>query len=126
MSELLYKKVGRRYVPVSCYAPECLDALPKGAHLIMVDDQWAVRKYNVDPDRGAVMWAIELHRDALLRAISGAGRLKPRSGVPFTEAQHTAWKAFEKEMGGCVTTLQGPSASYILDALSDAIIEATK
>jgi hypothetical protein len=123
MDTTLYKKVGRRYEPVSVYSEESSKSFPRGATLVVVDKYWTSRVYNIDPDKAAVLSAIELCRDELLSAITETSKLQPHT-TALTEAQRKAWKAFEKEMGGAAT-LQGPSAYSILIALRDAVAKVS-
>ena len=74
-----YKKVGRRYRPVSEYDPEVMDALPEGDHLISVRPGMCSRRYRVDPDLAAMVAAGLYAEDAMSRAIYNAMELRPQN-----------------------------------------------
>lgn len=108
MKEIFYKKVGRRYVPVSEYDSNLLDGFPKGSHLVMSYPGGTSRKYNVDPNYAAMIAAGRVAEDAICRAISKASELRPQR-TPITPGQKAAWEALAKEFGDELCTLHGAS-----------------
>lgn len=72
-----YKKVGRRYVPVSEYNSELMDALPEGDHLISVRVGLTSRRYDVDAALAPMIAAGLYAEDAVSRAIYNAMELRP-------------------------------------------------
>ena len=96
MSETLYRRQGRRYVPVSeaMYS----DSFPKGHHLVMVEPGRRLIRYNIDPDYVALTAAAELIRDSIADAIYQASALRPRC-KDLTNEQLAAWQQFIDVMG---------------------------
>lgn len=81
-----YKKVGYRYVAVSEYDPEFVDALPEGDHLISVRPGSESRRYRIDPALAPMIAAGLYAEDAVSRAIYNAMELRPQK-VTMTARQ---------------------------------------
>jgi hypothetical protein len=81
-----YRKVGRRYQPVSEYDSELMDALPEGHHLISVRVGLTSRRFDVDPSLAPMIAAGLYAEDAISRAIYKAMELKPHK-VTMTPRQ---------------------------------------
>lgn len=90
---LFYKKVGRRYVPVSEYDNELLDSFPKGNHLVSVYPGGGSRRYNIDPNYAAMIAAGRVAEDAITRKIQEATELRPLKREIDEETQRK-WKKF--------------------------------
>ena len=97
MKEIFYKKVGRRYVPVSEYDPVMLDGFPKGTHLVMCYPGGESRRYNVDPNHAALIAAGRIAEDAMVNAIVKATALRPQK-TRLTARQKNAWDNLAKEL----------------------------
>jgi hypothetical protein len=108
MKKIYYEKVGRRYVPVSEYDSEFLDAFPKGNHLVMCYPGGVSRRFRIDPALAPMIAAGRYAEDAICRAISKASELRPQR-TPLTPEQKSAWEALSKAFGDEITTLQGLS-----------------
>jgi len=108
MKQLFYKKVGQRYVPVSEYDNDLMDALPKGDHLLSVYPGGASRRYNVDPAYAPMIAASRVAEDAICKSIQTAAELRPPS-TPITPEQKKAWEALAKAFGSELCTLRGLS-----------------
>lgn len=115
MKEIFYKKVGRRYVPVSEYDPALMDAMPKGSHLVIVYPGGQSTRYNVDPNHAAMIAAGRVAEDAMSEAIRKASELHPQRN-PVTEQQRKAWQKLAKAFGDDLATLQIDSARDIAEA----------
>lgn len=123
---LLYKKVGRRYHPVSMYGQEVADALPKGAHLIVVSDGWTSCRYNVTPEHAPILAALRLHRDICMDAMRKTSVARPAKR-PLTAKERQAYRAYCEVMGEeSMLQLEHSSASDVVDALENSLIEAMK
>ena len=96
MKKVFYEKVGRKYVPVSEYDSNLLDALPKGTHIIMSYPGGQSTRYNIDPNYAALIAASRVAEDAICNAITKQSELKPHR-KPLTEGQRTAWENLAKE-----------------------------
>ena len=100
MKTIFYKKVGRKYVPVSEYDNDLLDALPKGDHLISMYPGGASRRYNIDPNYAALIAAGRVAEDAISKHIMEVSALRtPERNKPITQEQKDAWEALAKAMG---------------------------
>jgi predicted alpha-1,6-mannanase (GH76 family) len=122
MKKIYYEKVGRRYVPVSEYDNDFLDALPKGNHLIMSYPGGLSRRYNIDPNYAAMIAACRVAEDAMCRAIQKASELRPQR-TPLTDGQRKAWQKLAKEFGDDLATLQAGSARDVAEAGLQAMQE---
>ena len=98
MTETFYKKVGRRYVPVSEYNSEVMDALPEGDHLISVRVGLTSRRHSIDADLAPMIAAGLYAEDAISRAIYKAMALRPQKTV-MTARQLELMTALTEEFG---------------------------
>jgi hypothetical protein len=97
---VFYKKVGRRYQPVSEYDQELTDSFGKGTHMVQVYPGGQSRRYNVDPDYAALIAAGRVAEDAISKSIMDASALRvPEKHKPLTPKQKAAWEALAKEFG---------------------------
>lgn len=126
MKEVFYKKVGRRYMPVSEYDSNLMDAMPKGAHITLVYPGGSSTRYNVDPNYAAMIAAGRVAEDAISSAVVKAIELRPHN-QPVTEEQRKAWDNLNKAFGSSITYLEHPSAREIAEAGVKAMqLEADK
>jgi hypothetical protein len=97
---VFYKKVGRRYQPVSEYDQELIDSFGKGTHMVQVYPGGSSRVYNIDPDYAALIAAGRVAEDAISRKIMEASALRvPEKHKPLTPGQLEAWKKLAEEFG---------------------------
>lgn len=115
MKEVYYKKVGRRYVPVSEYDSDLSYALPKGAHLIMSYPGGQSTRYHVEPNYAAMIAAGRVAEDVISNAIVKASEARPRT-KPITDRQRKAWKELAESFGEDRYYIELPSAREIADA----------
>lgn len=106
---IFYKKVGRRYVPVSEYDQTLMDALPKGTHLIQVYPGGQSTRYNIDPNYAAMIAAGRVAEDVISKALMRASDLRPKK-APINEEQRIAWENLVKAFGEEARCLEWPSA----------------
>jgi len=122
MKTVFYKKVGRRYEPVSEYDNEYLDSFPKGDHLVSVYPGGASRRYKIDPAYAPIIAAARVAEDKICRAISKAAELRPPR-TPITPEQKKAWEALALAFGDELCTLQGLSIRDCAEAGVKAMME---
>lgn len=115
MKKIFYEKVGRKYVPVSEYDSNLLDAMPKGTHIIMSYPGGKSTRYNIDPNYAAMIAAGRIAEDAMCDAIRKASEMRPQQ-TPITEGQRKAWKNLAAEFGNDLATLQINCAHDIAEA----------
>ena len=101
MKKIFYEKVGRRYVPVSEYDSDLMDAFSKGAHLVMTYPGGQSRRYNIDPNYAALIAAGRVAEEAMWDAIRKAAEMKSNqwNNVILSNEQHAAWEHFKEVMG---------------------------
>jgi len=122
MKEVFYKKVGRRYVPVSEYDSVMLDGFPKGTHLVMCYPGGESRRYNIDPNHAALIAAGRIAEDAIVKALVKATEMRPQK-TKLTVSQKNAWDNLAKELGDDLATLTTSSAYEVASAGVNAMIE---
>ena len=93
MKTVFYKKVGRRYVPVSEYNSELLDAFPKGTHIVMSYPGGKSTRYNIDPNYAAMIAAGRVAEDAITQSIQHSTELRPMNREMDEDLQQR-WKEF--------------------------------
>lgn len=93
MKTVFYKKVGRRYEPVSKYDSEYLDSFPQGDHLVSVYPGGGSRRYRIDPALAPMIAAGRYAEDAISRKIQEATELRPTNRIIDEETQRK-WKKF--------------------------------
>ena len=98
MKEVFYKKVGRKYVPVSEYDSTLLDSLPKGAHLVLCYPGGRSTRYNIDPDFAPMIAAGRHAEEAVSKSLMAASEIRPARWDKFTEKDQRLWTAIK----GCI------------------------
>jgi hypothetical protein len=130
--EIFYKKVGRKYVPVSEYDSVLMEAMPKGSHLVNVYPGGQSTRYSVNPNHVALLAACRVAEDAISKAIMDATEIRrsTRGGkneTPLTEEQRDAWNHLVDVFGPDAKQLEWPSARECAEKAAQAImIEAEK
>jgi hypothetical protein len=100
MKKLFYIKEGRKYVPVSEYDSDLMDAFTKGTHMVQVYPGGSSRRYNVDPAYAPMIAAGRVCEDAISRVIMERSALRiPEKQKPLTEDQLAKWKALAESFG---------------------------
>lgn len=126
MKEIFYKKVGRRYIPVSEYDNELLDSFPKGSHLVDVYPGGSSRRFNINPAYAPMIAAGRVAEDTISKALMRASDLRPKR-APITEGQRRAWDNLVKEFGEEARCLEWPSArEACMEAVNAMQLEADK
>lgn len=100
MKRTFYEKKGRRYVPVSEYDNDIIDAFPKGTHLVMTYPGGQSRRYNIDPNYAAMIAAGRVAEDAISKVIMDHSALRvPQKHQPLTPEQKAAWEHLASTFG---------------------------
>ena len=89
----IYKKVGRRYVEIGEYDPECMDYIPNGTTMIVKRVGMQSTRYNVDPDILPLLAAGLYCEDEISHAIHRASELRPATRS-ITPEQREAFDRF--------------------------------
>ena len=117
MKKVFYEKVGRKYVPVSEYDSNLLDALPKGTHIIMSYPGGRSTRYKIDPAYAPMIAAGRVAEDAISKAIHEASELRRRNGErnPLSKEQFNAWNKFIDMMGEDARMLEWASTRELAE-----------
>jgi hypothetical protein len=129
MKKIFYEKVGRRYVPISEYDNELLDAFPKGDHLVSVYPGGASRRYKIDPALAPMIAAGRYAQEAMHKAINDAATMHrdEHANTILTEEQLAAWQHFVEVMGERGRYVKYKSVHDIAEAGINAMqVEADK
>ena len=94
MKKTFYEKVGRKYVPVSEYDSNLMDASPKGSHLIVCYPGGQTTRYNIDPAYAPMIAAGRIAEDAISSAITKATELRPSRQKSLTTEQQRLYNMF--------------------------------
>lgn len=118
MKKIFYEKIGRKYVPVSEYDSNLLDAFPKGNHMVMIYPGGSSRRYNVDPNYAAMIAAGRIAEDVMTKAIFDASefRSSKRRETPLTLKQKEAWNNLVEAFGDDARYLNWASAHDVVQA----------
>lgn len=125
MSEqVFYKRVGRRYVPVSYYDHEVMDSVGEGTHLVVKRNGSTLRKFNIDPAFAPMIAAGVYAEDTISTAIMRASKLRvPSNKQPLTKEQRLAWEHLAKTFGQETFALEWPSYRESAEAGVNALQE---
>lgn len=115
MKKIYYEKIGRRYVPVSEYDSDLIDAFPKGAHLVITTPGCRSTHYRIDPAYAPMIAAGHIAEQAISDAIRKELDLRP-SQSPITEEQRDAWIKLAQSFGDEIHTLSRGSARDAAEA----------
>jgi hypothetical protein len=112
---VFYKKVGRKYVPVSEYDQELLNSLPKGNHLAMVYPGGQSFRFSIEPALAPMIAAGRFAEDKMLEVMRLASEARP-ARVALTKAQQKAWKNMKDAFGDDMFYITYPSHHDIVEA----------
>ena len=131
MKEIYYKKVGRKYVPVSEYDGNLLSAFPKGTHMIInVDPGVTSYHYNIDPALAPVLAAAKYAETTLSNYIVKATDLRRQTrkedSRELTLEQKQAWEHLVEVFGEEAKMLEWPSARGAAEEVINKLTEETE
>jgi hypothetical protein len=119
MKTTFYKKEGRKYVPVSEYDSELMDAFPQGTHLVMCYPGGKSRRYNIDPNYAAMIAAGRVAEDAVSSALMRASDIRrtkrSENPEPLTPEQRAAWEHLVEVFGDSAKQLEWASAREVAE-----------
>jgi hypothetical protein len=129
MSEALYRKVGRRYVPAYSSIEWDRDCMPVGTFRLVFASGDGSQRYShgVTPETASWAAAADIARHAIESAISEAVHAKPMDNKPrpYTKRQAeilARYRAEMREAGGLLPEWwQHTSARELADAAVDAV-----
>ena len=101
-TETLYKKVGRKYVPVAAHWSDCDgDQMAAGTFRLTYayGDGGKRYEYEVTPDTAAAVAAMTIAKKAMEVAIAEAAKMMPSGGL-YSKKELATIKEFRERMGG--------------------------
>jgi hypothetical protein len=114
--EVFYKKVGRKYEPISEYDDHFINSLRQGCHVVYSYPGGKSTRYNIEPDFAAMIAAGHYAEDAISKSIARAQEMRAHSKKPLTPEQAAAWAAFVDVMGDDGRYIEIPSAREAAEA----------
>jgi len=127
-TEPLYKKVGRKYVPVQAYWHEdsASDQMAVGTFRLVYAyaDGGRRYEYEVKPDTAGFMAAAMIAKAAMEDSIRAMSTMQPSGVFRYNKAQLKCIEKFHRDMDGLAPThwMQAPSHE-IVDAGIKAVLE---
>lgn len=121
MNQQLYKKVGRKYVPVS--DPYALDGLGEGFWLVKVQPGSTSIRQCVYPHKAEIQAAAKDKEEELIGIIRTASEAKPKEGVALSKEAHSDWKAFIARHGDEFSTMHYPSFQENAEKIVEALLK---
>jgi hypothetical protein len=119
---VFYKKVGRKYVPVSEYDSELNDSFTKGNHLVMCYPGGQSTRYNIDPALAPMIAAGRYAQQSMLDSMRDISEARPKT-KPITDEQRQAWRVMKKAFGDEFFAYSYPSNVEIAQAGINAMME---
>jgi hypothetical protein len=121
-SETLYKKVGRRYVPVmeeeppqSIYRPT--DRWPPGFHLTYCEPGHRLNRFDINPDTAQIQAALLIIQDNISKIVYDAHQAK--EPTKLTKKQREIWQSLIDS--GAANYLEFESAAGVAAKILDEI-----
>lgn len=126
-TETLYKKVGRKYVPVAAqwYENSNSDQMKVGTFRLTYAYSCGGQRYEYDvtPATAPMVAASLIAKDAMIKAIQDASSMRPTVPKPYTKKQLAAIERFKVEMGGMFPSWWNEAMPHeIADAAIDAVL----
>lgn len=118
MNRILYKKVGRRYIPIKQeYDYNCLQA---GHWLINIMPGSTSLRYKLNPEveYPNLAAALEEYKDELISVMSNASKLRPHS-IKMSKKEIRAWNKYKEIMGKDIPTYFG--YMFLWDIVNEGI-----
>ena len=120
MDEQLYKKHGRKYVPVN--DPYALDGLREGWWLVRVAPGSTSIRQQVYPYKAEITAAARDKEDELIDIIREASEARP-SQNPITPEALADWKEFIAKHGKEFNSLEYPSIQQNAEKIIEALLK---
>jgi len=120
MSQILYKKVGRKYVQEN--DPWAYDGLREGWWLVKVAAGSTSIRQQVYPNKAEISAATRDKEDQLIDIIRKASEARPQQR-PLTPEALADWQAFIAKHGEEFTTLEYPSIQENAEKIIEALLQ---
>lgn len=123
--ETFYKKVGRRYVPVSRYSREVENAYDIGCHLIINEKYSRLTLCRINPAFAPLIAAASFARNTIATKIRQASEAHFNGDLPDEIVEE--WKKFCEKHKDMTHLITYPAAFDILEAgIEQLVLEADK
>lgn len=119
-AEVLYKKIGRKYVTVN--DPSVLNGLRDGFWLVKVAPGSTSIRQQVYPYKAEITAAVREKEDQLVDIIRKASEARP-SQNPLTPEALADWQAFIAKHGKEFNTLEYPSIQENAEKIIEALLK---
>ena len=121
-TETVYKKVGRKYVPLAVrwYEDAYKDQMPVGTFRLLYaySDGGRRYEYDVTPATAPTVAAMTIARAAMEEAIRDACKMRPSSYTSkpqsYTKKQQALIAKFREDMGGMMPSWWTENSSYVI------------
>lgn len=120
MSQIRYKKVGRKYVQDN--DPYAYEGLQEGWWLVKVAPGSTSIRQQVYPNKSEISAAARDKEDQLVDIIRKASEARPQQR-PLTPEALADWQSFIAKHGEQFTTLEYPSIQENAEKIIDALLE---
>ena len=127
-TEPLYRKVGRKYVPVSAYWPEEThqnrQAVGTFRLIYAYQDGGRRFEYDVTPATAPTVAAMMIAKTAIEDAVREKARMRPYNAQAYTAKQLKTIAKFREDMGGMMPSWWTEGSAFdISDAAIKAVME---
>jgi hypothetical protein len=119
-SDILYRKQGKRYIPVN--DPNAYYGLNEGYWLVKVSPNCTSIRVCVYPDRAEIQAAMHKKADSIMDIIRKAGEARPNQ-TKLTESEHKDWKAFIEKHGESFNMLAYPSLHDVAEQIVEELLK---
>ena len=119
-SDILYRKVGKRYIPIN--DPNAYHGLDEGYWLVKVAPGCTSIRQCVYPDRAEIQAAAHKKQDKLMEIVRKAGEARPQK-IKLTKEEHKDWQAFIKKHGESFHILCYPSLHEVTEKIIEELLK---
>ena len=118
----LYRKRGKRYLPVAEEDQWGNGRWPEGFHLVYCKPGSLATRFRISPATAEMRAAAMEREDELRSILLNAMAARPRNR-PVTRKEKEAWEAFVDAMGKNVYLLEYPSVQEVIDMFIAALLK---
>ena len=124
-TETLYRKVGRKYIPVAARWYEDGDQMAVGTFRLTYAYKDGGRRYEYDvtPDTAGAVAALMIARQAMEESIHAASQLQPSSSRPYSSREKELIEQFRSDMGGMMPLYWSAKTAW---EISEAAVKAVR
>jgi hypothetical protein len=119
-SDILYRKVGKRYIPVN--DPNAYYGLEEGYWLVKVAPGCTSIRQCVYPDRAEIQAAMHKKADSIMDIIRKAGEARPTK-IKLTKSEQKDWETFIAKHGKSFNMLAYPSLHDVAEQIVEELLK---